>query len=203
MACWSQPGVAVTLGHATQPRRADRPFGESDRAAVVTGAIRRSTSRSHVEGPDFPNDRSGRSVQTSRSGRRSRLAISRRGRDVTPGTLSRGAPSGCTRTVGRMIEGVIEHTARYREDRAADAAIAAGGSILGDQRDPRDAAGSSPGPPRRCATARDAGVRACNEPPRIGGALVGARNGEPVRASGRLSRSRVCWSGRRAGQCSR
>jgi serine protease Do len=106
-----------------------------------------------------------------------------RGLRVTPGTVSR-APSGLRGPSGRLIEGVIEHTAPLPRGSGGGPLVDADGRILGLNAIRRDGGLIVAWP---AAVLRDRATTLASgratAPPRLGVALVGARQARRLRAA--------------------
>ena len=180
------PGVAVTLARNVHQDELTVRIGGSDRAARVTG--RDPTVDLAVltlEGPGLPEPIAwaiGEDV-TIGSEVYALADPAGRGLRVTPGTVSR-APSGLRGPSGRLIEGVIEHTAPLPRGSGGGPLVDADGRILGLNAVRRDGGLIVAWP---AAALRDrAATLACGRataPPRLGVALVGSRQARRLRAA--------------------
>jgi S1-C subfamily serine protease len=180
------PGIAVTLARNVRQDELTVRVGESDHAARVTG--RDPTVDLAVlmlEGPDLPEPIAwavGEDV-TIGSEVYALADPAGRGLRVTPGTVSR-APSGLRGPSGRLIEGVIEHTAPLPRGARGGPLVDADGRILGLNAIRQDGGliVAWPAAALRDRAATLASGRA-TAPPRLGVALVSARQARRLRAA--------------------
>ena len=180
------PGVAVTLARNIRQDELTVRVGESDRAARVTGCDPTvDLAVLTLEGHDLPEPIAwavGGDV-TIGSEVYALADPAGRGLRVTPGTVSR-APSGLRGPSGRLIEGVIEHTAPLPRGSGGGPLVDADGRILGLNAIRRDGGMivAWPAAALRDRAATMASGRA-TAPPRLGVALVGARQARRLRGA--------------------
>jgi serine protease Do len=180
------PGVAVTLARNIRQDELTVRVGESDRAARVTGVDPTvDLAVLTLEGPDLPEPIAWASGEDVTIGSEVYALADPAGRGlrVTPGTVSR-APSGLRGPSGRLIEGVIEHTAPLPRGSGGGPLVDADGRILGLNAIRRDGGLIVAWPAavlRERAATLAAGV--ATAPPRLGVALVGARQARRMRAA--------------------
>jgi serine protease Do len=180
------PGIAVTLARNIHQDELTVLVGGSDRAARVTG--RDPTVDLAVvtlEGPDLPEPIAWASGEDVTIGAEVYALADPAGRGlrVTPGTVSR-APSGLRGPSGRLIEGVIEHTAPLPRGSGGGPLVDADGRIVGLNALRQDGGLIVAWPAavlRDRATALAAGR--ATAPPRLGVALVSARQTRRMRAA--------------------
>ena len=180
------PGVAVTLARNIRHDELTVRVGASDRTARVTG--RDPTVDLAVltlEGPDLPEPIAWATGEDVTIGTQVYALADPAGRGlrVTPGTVSR-APSGLRGPSGRLIEGVIEHTAPLPRGSGGGPLVDADGRILGLNAIRQDGGLilAWPAAALRERTATLASGRA-TAPPRLGVALVNARHARRLRAA--------------------
>jgi S1-C subfamily serine protease len=180
------PGVAVTLARNIRQDELTVRIGESDQAARVTGCDSTvDLAVLTIEGPDLPEPIAwsiGDDV-TIGSVVYALADPAGRGLRVTSGTVSR-APSGLRGPSGRLIEGVIEHTAPLPRGSGGGPLVDAGGRILGLNAIRQDGGliVAWPAAALRDRAATLASGRA-TAPPRLGVALVSARQARRLRAA--------------------
>jgi S1-C subfamily serine protease len=180
------PGVAVTLARNIRRDELTVRVGESDLAARVTGCDPTvDLAVLILEGPDLPEPIEwaiGEDV-TIGSEVYALADPAGRGLRVTPGTVSR-APCGLRGPSGRLIEGVIEHTAPLPRGSGGGPLVDAHGRILGLNAIRRDGGliVAWPAAALRDRAAALASGRA-TAPPRLGVALVSARQASRLRAA--------------------
>jgi serine protease Do len=180
------PGVAVTLARNVRQDELTVRVGESDHAARVTGCDPTvDLAVLTIDGPDLPEPIAwavGEDV-TIGSEVYALADPAGRGLRVTPGTVSR-APSGLRGPSGRLIEGVIEHTAPLPRGSGGGPLVDADGRILGLNAIRQDGGliVAWPAAALRDRAATLASGRA-TAPPRLGVALVGARQARRLRAA--------------------
>jgi serine protease Do len=180
------PGVAVTLARNLRQDELTVRVGESDRAARVTGVDPTvDLAVLTLEGPDLPEPIAWASGEDVTIGSEVYALADPAGRGlrVTPGTVSR-APSGLRGPSGRLIEGVIEHTAPLPRGSGGGPLVDADGRILGLNAIRRDGGLIVAWP---AAVLRDRATTLASgratAPPRLGVALVGARQARRLRAA--------------------
>jgi serine protease Do len=180
------PGVAVTLARNIREDQLTVRVGEVDRTARVTGSDPTvDLAVLKLEGPGLPEPIAwaiGEDV-TIGSEVYALADPAGRGLRVTPGTVSR-APSGLRGPSGRLIEGVIEHTAALPRGSGGGPLVDADGRILGLNAIRRDGGliVAWPAAALRDRAATLASGRA-TAPRRLGVALVNARQASRLRAA--------------------
>jgi S1-C subfamily serine protease len=180
------PGVAVTLARNVRQDELMVRIGESDRDARVTGCDPTvDLAVLAIDGPDLPEPIAwavGGDV-TIGSEVYALADPAGRGLRVTPGTVSR-APSGVRGPSGRLIEGVIEHTAPLPRGSGGGPLVDAGGRILGLNAVRQDGGLIVAWP---AAALRDRAATLASghatAPPRLGVALVGNRQARRLRGA--------------------
>jgi serine protease Do len=180
------PGVAVTLGRNIRQDELTVRVGESDRTARVTGVDPTvDLAVLTLEGPDLPEPIAWATGEDVTIGSEVYALADPAGRGlrVTPGTVSR-APSGLRGPSGRLIEGVIEHTAPLPRGSGGGPLVDVDGRILGLNAIRRDGGLIVAWP---AAALRDRATTLASgratAPPRLGVALVGARQARQLRAA--------------------
>jgi serine protease Do len=161
-------------------------IGESDRAARVIGVDPTvDLAVLAVEGPDLPEPIAWATGEDVTIGSEVYALADPAGRGlrVTPGTVSR-TPSGLRGPSGRVIEGVIEHTAPLPRGSGGGPLVDAVGRLLGLNAIRKDGGliVAWPAAALRDRAATLATGRA-TAPPRLGVALVGARQARRLRAA--------------------
>jgi serine protease Do len=180
------PGIAVTLARNVRHDELTVRVGDSDHAARVTGVDPTvDLAVLTIAGPDLPEPIAwavGEGV-TIGSEVYALADPAGRGLRVTPGTVSR-APSGLRGPSGRLIEGVIEHTAPLPRGSGGGPLVDSDGRILGLNAIRRDGGLIVAWP---AAALRDRAATLASglatAPPRLGVALVGARQARRLRAA--------------------
>ena len=180
------PGVALTLARNLHHDELTVRVGESDRAARVIGVDPTvDLAVLTVEGPDLPEPIAWATGEDVTIGSEVYALADPAGRGlrVTPGTVSR-APSGLRGPSGRVIEGVIEHTAPLPRGSGGGPLVDANGRLLGLNAIRKDGGLiiAWPAAALRDRAATLATGRA-TAPPRLGVALVGARQARRLRAA--------------------
>ncbi|MDA0159557.1 S1C family serine protease [Solirubrobacter ginsenosidimutans] len=180
------PGVAVTLARNIRKDELTVRVGESDRAARVTGVDPTvDLAVLTLEGPELPEPIEWATGEDVTIGSEIYALADPFGRGlrVTPGTVSR-APSGLRGPSGRLIEGVIEHTAPLPRGSGGGPLVDADGRIVGLNAIRRDGGLIVAWP---AAVLRDRATTLASgratAPPRLGVALVGARQARRLRAA--------------------
>jgi serine protease Do len=180
------PGVAVTLARNIRHEELTVRIGGSDRGARVTGCDPTvDLAVLTLEGPGIPEPIAWASGEDVTIGSEVYALADPAGRGlrVTPGTVSR-APSGLRGPSGRLIEGVIEHTATLPRGSGGGPLVDGDGRILGLNAIRRDGGliVAWPAAALRDRAATLASGRA-TAPPRLGVALVGNRQARRLRAA--------------------
>ncbi len=180
------PGVAVTLARNIREDELTVRIGDSDRAARVTGSDPTvDLAVLSLEGPDLPAPIAWATGDDVAIGSEVYALADPAGRGlrVTPGTVSR-TPSGLRGPSGRLIEGVIEHTAPLPRGSGGGPLVDPEGRILGLNAIRQDGGliVAWPAAALRDRTAALAAGRA-TAPPRLGVALVSARHARRMRAA--------------------
>ena len=180
------PGVAITLARnirhdeLTVRRRRVR---SSRRVAGVDPTVDLAVLT--LEGPDLPEPIAWATGEDVTIGSEVYALADPAGRGlrVTPGTVSR-APSGLRGPSGRLIEGVIEHTAPLPRGSGGGPLVDADGRLLGLNAIRQDGGLIVAWP---AAALRDRATTLASgratAPPRLGVALVGARRARRLRAA--------------------
>jgi serine protease Do len=180
------PGVAVTLARNIRQDELTVRIGDSDHAARVTGIDPTvDLAVLTLDGLDLPAPiewATGDGV-TIGSEVYALADPAGRGLRVTPGTVSR-APSGLRGPAGRLIDGVIEHTAPLPRGSGGGPLVDSDGRILGLNAIRRDG-GLIVAWPATALRDRAATLASglATAPPRLGVALVGTRQARRLRAA--------------------
>jgi serine protease Do len=180
------PGIAVTLARNIHQDELTVRVGDSDHTARVAGSDPTvDLAVLTLEGPDLPEPIAWATGEGVTIGTEVYALADPAGRGlrVTPGTVSR-APSGLRGPSGRLIEGVIEHTAPLPRGSGGGPLVDSDGRILGLNAIRLDGGLIVAWPAAalrdRAATLASGGATA---PPRLGLALVGARQARRLRAA--------------------
>jgi serine protease Do len=180
------PGIAVTLARNIRQDELTVRVGGSDRAARVTGSDPTvDLAVLTLDGPDLPEPIAWAIGGDLTIGSEVYALADPAGRGlrVTPGTVSR-APSGLRGPSGRLIEGVIEHTAPLPRGSGGGPLVDSDGRILGLNAIRLDGGLIVAWP---AAALRDRAATLASghttAPPRLGVALVGARQARRLRAT--------------------
>lgn len=183
------PGVAVTLARNVRREELTVRAGDLDLAARLIGTdptVDLAVLALEPEaGSDLPDPVAWATADDVAIGSEVYALADPAGRGlrVTPGTVSR-APSGLRGPAGRLIEGVIEHTAPLPHGSGGGPLVDGTGRILGLNAIRRDegliVAWPASALRERAATLASGQVSA---PPRLGVALVSARQARRLRAA--------------------
>lgn len=180
------PGVAATLARNIRREELTVRVGESDRAARVIGSDPTvDLAVLSLDGPDLPEPIAWSTADDVTIGSPVYALADPAGRGlrVTSGTVSR-APSGLRGPSGRLIEGVIEHTAPLPRGSGGGPLVDPEGRILGLNAIRQDGGliVAWPAAALRDRAATLASGRA-TAPRRLGVALVSARQARRLRAA--------------------
>jgi serine protease Do len=180
------PGIAVTLARNIRQDELTVRVGDSDHTARVAGCDPTvDLAVLTLEGPDLPEPAAWAIDGDVTIGAEVYALADPAGRGlrVTPGTVSR-APSGLRGPSGRLIEGVIEHTAPLPRGSGGGPLVDSDGRILGLNAIRLDGGliVAWPAAALRDRAATLASGRA-TAPPRLGVAVVGARQAQRLRAA--------------------
>lgn len=180
------PGVGVTLARNVRDDELTVRLGDGDRGARVLGTdLTVDLAVLKLEGSDLPEAATWASAGTVAIGTEVYALANPFGRGlrVTAGAVS-SAPSALRGPAGRLIEGAIEHTAPLPRGSGGGPLVDADGQILGLNAIRRDE-GLIVAWPTAVLSERTAALASgqATAPPRLGVALINARQARRLRAA--------------------